>query len=190
MAVLTHAERITEIRFLLGDPSTTVISDTVIDRFLTRQEDDYGTALEEQCVVLYNTCLDCITYLTNKAVSGSGSGATVSGGITKRREKIGQAEVEEMYSSSSKTNVSTWNDLYKYFKKHPEYVCKSLRKPVTSLVVLGGVSQAEKDRVYTDPDSFGNGYAENQQARDNDINTYLEQATDPYYYPKLDTEID
>jgi hypothetical protein len=44
LALLTHTQRISEVRFLLGDPDVTVLSDTVIDRFVTREEATYGTA--------------------------------------------------------------------------------------------------------------------------------------------------
>ena len=108
MALMTHAERIIEVRFLLGDPPTTTISDAVIDRFLTRQEEYYGTDLDNQCYVLYNTCLDCLIYLVKKGVASSGgSGPTTA--LTKRREKMGSVEIEETYASSSSGSTSTVN---------------------------------------------------------------------------------
>lgn len=184
MALMTHAERIVEVRFLLGDPTTTIISDSVIDRFLTRQEEYYGTGLDNQCYVLYNTCLDCLIYLVNRGVSGSG-GSIAGGELTKRREKIGSVEIEETYSSSSSSSnndaVNTWSSLYNYFKKHPEFVCKSLKKNPTSGILIGGVVRSEKESIYEDPESFGAGYAENQEVLDYD---FYDTNTDPYFYPQ------
>lgn len=183
MALLAHAERIVEVRFLLGDPTTTIISDTVIDRLLTRQEEYYGADLDSQCYVLYNTCLDCLIYLVKKDVAGSGgSGPTTA--LTKRREKVGSVEIEETYASSSSGSTSTvnsWESLYDYFKKHPESVCKSLKKNPTSGILIGGVVRSEKESIYEDPESFGAGYAENQEVLDYD---FYDTNTDPYFYPQ------
>lgn len=182
MALLTHAERIVEVRFLLGDPTTTIILDSVIDRFLTRQEEYYGTDLDSQCYVLYNTCLDCLIYLVNRSVSGSGgSGPTTA--LTKRKEKVGGVEIEETYASSSTastTTVSSWDGLYTYLKEHPEFVCKSLKKSIISSVIIGGVSVTEKNEIYSNNDSFGCGYAENQDIRDMNITAWEQDSSNPY----------
>lgn len=188
MALMTHAERITEVRFLLGDPSTSTLSDAVIDRFLTRQEEYFGTDLDNQCYVLYNTCLDCLIYLINKGVSSAGG--TVAGGeLTSREETVGAVKIKETYSStsssSSSSSVGTWSDLYDYFKKHPEFVCKSLKKYITNGIVIGGVERSEKERIYEDSESFGNGYAENQEVLDF---SFYDKNSDPYYFPNINID--
>jgi len=115
----------------------------------------------------------------------SGSGGSIAGGeLTKRREKMGSVEIEETYASSSSSSnndaVNTWFSLYDYFKKHPEFVCKSLKKSAITSVIIGGVSVAEKDSIYSDSDSFGCGYAENQDARDMNISMWEQDSANPY----------
>lgn len=189
MTLLTHPERISEVRFLLGDPSTGVLSDTIIDRFVTREEATYGTAEDNQCIVLYQSVLNSLIYLTNKNVASSGGSAS-STTKTKRREKVGQVEIEETYAeaSASSKSVSSWVDQYEWFKKHPEFVCKSLRRGSASLVNISGVTKSDKEATYSDPDSFGNGYAENQNALDANYDRILKQNDDPYYYPRINLD--
>lgn len=186
--LLTHQQRIETIRFLLGDVSTSTISDTAIDYFVTQEEEYYGTGIDGQCYVLYNALLKCLLWLVNKNVSSTG-GAVTGGAITKVREKMGSIEKEINYSSSSadsSTATSTWKDLYDLYKTNPELVCKSLKRNLSNLIHVGGVSVSEKYEIYSDPDTFGAGYAENQDAVDYD--SYLDQQSDPYYFPTINSD--
>jgi len=71
------------------------------------------------------------------------------------------------------------------YKKNPELVCKALKRKLGNLIKVGGVSRSEKQEIYSDPDLFGAGYAENQDTRDTNLQDYLDQQSDPYYFPPI-----
>jgi len=110
MALLDHQGRIDEIRFLLGDVNTSILPDSTIGRFVTMEEEDYDTGLENQCYVIYNALMKCLLWLVNKSVASTGG---VSGGaITKVKEEMGSIKKEIQYSASVNPHLRALGGIY------------------------------------------------------------------------------
>lgn len=139
---MTDEQFIERIRLLLGDPEQDVISDSVIQIFLDVQklQFDYINHPETAPYILYNTLIACVRWLIAKEIT-SGESSTV-----RRREKIGQEEIEVEFSTNP---LSSWKDFLDYLEANPDYVDPGLQS-VRGLVVIGGVRQNEYHRVRRD----------------------------------------
>jgi hypothetical protein len=86
----------TYIRQWLAEVSTSVLSDDVMDIFITN---NISTYVDNLCKITYYSTVDCLKWLIRKqAVAEGTSGA--AGAATKRREKNSRREIEVEYSSS------------------------------------------------------------------------------------------
>jgi hypothetical protein len=141
-----------EVRYLLGGLTTSVMSDELLNFIIQRNIDQYGDADSNLCLVTYESLKEVLRYLINK--DAAGSTGTSGGALIKRVEEIGSRRIEVSYSADGSGTVNGWQSLLDFYTKHPEEVCISL-KPTTqsSTVIIGGVSQKEYDRVKNNTDS-------------------------------------
>lgn len=157
---LIVAEINTEIRLLLGSLPTSTLSDDLLNLFIQNNIDEYGDLDENKCVVTYQALLDALRYLDRRSQQESASSGT-SGAVNLREEMIGKRKIRVEYSDGSEGGkITTWGDILQDFLDDPSLVCTSLVDPTKkkALVIIGGVSQKEYDRVNNDTDSR-NGYS-------------------------------
>jgi hypothetical protein len=149
---LVVSEINTEIRYLLGGMTTSVMSDELLNFIIQRNIDQYGDLDENLCLVTYEALKEVLRYLVNK--DAAGSAGTSGGAVIKRVEEIGKRRIEVSYSADGSGTVNGYQSLLDFYTKHPEEVCTSL-KPATSsaTVIVGGTSQKQYDKVADNPDS-------------------------------------
>lgn len=150
---LVVSEINTTIRFLLGGLPTTTLSDEILNFIIGQNIARYGDLDENECIVTYQSLLDALQYLIRSQVTNGGG--TTTNNIKRRSETIGKRKIEVENFEGSSGELNSYEDLYADFLDHPEYVCSSLVDPTKqkSLVIIGGVSQKEYDRVKSNPDS-------------------------------------
>lgn len=147
MAVMTHAERITYLRIVLGSPDTNTLPDAIIEFFLTRYENsfDVDTYPETEPLVLWNAACDILQWLINK------SGA--SGNIwSSKTEKVGDVTVQQAGSMSM---LDVWQNQLDLFYKNPEYVDPRLTGSMANLIIVGGVRKDRYIDVKTNVNGLG-----------------------------------
>lgn len=143
---MTHAERLTYIRIILGNPSQEQIADVVIELFLNRWETyfDITTTPANEPYVLYNTVVSCLQWLIASATSKGEN-------YDERFEKIG----DETISTKGGSQLQAWKDLLAFIEVNPEYVDNTLKDSLKNLIIVGGVRRDEFNRVKRDPNSIG-----------------------------------
>lgn len=144
---MTHEERLVYVRVILGNPSTAVLPEEVIELFLSRWElyFDVDNHPENEPLVLWNTCVNCLEWLI--------ASSTSSGGFAESRtEKIGQ---EQISVSGKVSQTDAWQRLLDYILMHPEYVDPSLENSIENLIIIGGVRKDRFQEVKKDPNSLG-----------------------------------
>lgn len=152
---LVVSEINTTIRFLLGGLSTSILSDEILNFIIEQNILEYGDLDENECIVTYQSLLEALQYLDRRAMQGSAA-TGASGELKKIEERIGQRVIKKEFETGTDGGTSaSWGTMYTDFLNHPEYVCSSLVDPnkQKSLVIIGGVSQKEYDRVKSNPDS-------------------------------------
>lgn len=170
-----------EIRFLLGDLAVSVISDDNLNRFIQRSVDNYSLEDEDFCIVTYESILSTLQWLINKE---SASSSSVGGDVVKKREKVGDVEIQLEYSQSTSTDSTGWENLLDNFKNDPTIVCESLAylaKSDLGYVLFGGVSQKEYQRVKDNPDSR-NGYDVETEYRNSPYSCFSNRRKNKRYY--------
>ncbi len=170
-----------EIRFLLGDLSLSSISDENLNRIIQKSVDRHSLEDEDFCIVTYESLLASLQWLVNKEQATTGSG---SGIISKKREKVGDVEVQVEYTSSSSGEPSGWENLLDKFNNDPTLVCESLAylaKSDLGYALFGGVSQKEYDRVNDNPDSR-NGYDVETEYRKSPYSCFSNRRKNKRYY--------
>lgn len=144
---MTDQEIIDKVLFLLGNPPSGVISQETIDMILQECKTNLGVDATD-CDLTYCTLIDSLRYLIRNSQMKSGS----LGSEVYRREKVGQREIQVQHSTEGTS--SGWEDMLIDYQHHPEYVCPSLKAERTlNLVLIGGVSQKEYERVQSETDS-------------------------------------
>lgn len=144
---MTQQEQVDFIRIILGNPSEIVLPDNVILLFLNRWTlyFDLVNHPENEPLVLWNTCVNCLEWLI--------ASSTSSGGYAESRtEKIGQ---EQISVSGKVSQVEAWQKLLDYILLHPEYVDPSLENSIENLIIMGGVRKDKFEEVRKDPNSKG-----------------------------------
>lgn len=166
-----------EIRFLLGDLPVSVISDENLNKIIQRSVDNHSLEDEYFCIVTYASILSTLQWLINK---GQASSSTE---ITKRKEKVGDVEIQLEYSSPS-TELTGWENLLEKFNSDPTLVCESLAylaKSDLGYALFGGVSQKEYHRVKDNPDSR-NGYDVETEYRKSPYSCFSNRRKNKRYY--------
>lgn len=153
MALLDRAERIAEVRFFLGGVSTTEVPDSIIDRYLDRNEAIYGTSEDAQCLVIYQTVIQLLKYLDIRSNTRQGDDRGIVNG---RMEKVGNITVRQDSDVSGGNTDSGWSRALTDYLNDPSIVCPQLEKekPVAP-IIIGGVSRSQRASVIENNDSFG-----------------------------------
>lgn len=143
----------TRVRFLLGNPSESVLPEDLLLQIINDCILKIGSDDEFYCEVVQCSLLETLRYLIRKDQQPSAGGG--GGALTKRREKRGKTEVEETYSSDSEGTIGGWQDMYDDYLEHPEWICESLAYVGAGkyLVNIGGVRQDQSANVLCDQNS-------------------------------------
>ncbi|AHK11537.1 hypothetical protein S140_130 [Shewanella sp. phage 1/40] len=143
-----------EIRFLLGGLSITIMPDVTLNKIVQRNIEKYGDVDENLCIVTYKSLLDTLQYLINAQAAGSaGSGG---GSVLSIEEEIGKRRIKKTFSDGSNGTETGWEGLYAKYVSDPSLVCQSLVPEGGSgsgLVIIGGTSQTQYDKVNSNPDT-------------------------------------
>lgn len=170
-----------EIRFLLGDLSVSVISDENLNKIIQRSVDRHSLEDEDFCIVTYESILATLQWLINKEQANT---SATGGELTKRKEKVGDVEIQLEYSESTSTESTGWENLLDNFKNDPTIVCESLAylaKSDLGYALFGGVSQKEYHRVKDNPDSR-NGYDVETEYRKSPYSCFSNRRKNKRYY--------
>tara|TARA_R110000851_G_scaffold151683_3_gene293004 strand:+ start:2211 stop:2750 length:540 start_codon:yes stop_codon:yes gene_type:complete len=140
----------TRVRFLLGGADETVISDIILNGIIQGCIDNIGTEDEFYCEIVYCSLLETLRYLIRHNQMNSG----ITGNQRKRKEQNGKRTIEVEFGDSSDVVLDGWKAMYEDFLSNPSWVCEELSpKGGINLVLIGGVSEKEYQRVKNDPDS-------------------------------------
>ena len=139
------------VRFLLGDPPEEVISNELILEIVEDCIAAIGNEDEDYCKVLQCALFETLRYLIRKYQMEINTNATVK----KRKEKIGQREVEVEYQSIvDQQMIIGWQQMYDDYKRNPDWICKELGESAGKyLVTIGGTRQDSYDKVNSDTNS-------------------------------------
>lgn len=177
----TIADVNSEVRFLLGDLPTSAISDDNLNRFIQRSVDNHSLEDEDFCIVTYESILSTLQWLINKEQATS---STAGGALKKKKEKVGDVEIQVEYSESSSGDPTGWENLLEKFNTDPTLVCESLAylaKSDLGYALFGGVSQSEYKRVKDNPDSR-NGYDVETEYRKSPYSCFSNRRNNKKYY--------
>lgn len=149
---LVVSEINTSIRFHLGGLPTSVLSDEVLNLIIQTNIDKHGDLDENKCIVTYQSLLDALKYLIRKQITNGGGTA---GNVKSRKERVGSRQIEVENFEGSAGDLSSFEDLYDFFIKNPQDICASLVDTTKkkAVVIVGGTSQKQYDKVADNPDS-------------------------------------
>lgn len=144
---MSDADILAMVRYLLGGIATSLIPDSTLTFILDRNRK------ATDCETIYATLLETLLYLdrTNTVESGG------AGSVIERREKEGNVEYEERYSSNAADSTNSWKGMYDDYIEHPEWVCPELAKTVAdgTYYYVGGVSKTDSDAVKSNTNILG-----------------------------------
>ncbi len=145
------------IRILVFNPSQEVLPDEIVISIIQTWIDIIGNDDSNKCAVLWNSLISILEYLWNTDLLNNNS---QSGGALSRREKVGEVEVQVVFSNGQTEYQSPWENIYNgYINGDMMIPGCAYGRGVTSKVLVGGVSATEIARVNNDPDSV-NGLGE------------------------------
>lgn len=126
------------VRYLMGDVSTSTLTDDTLTSVLTLATTEYTDDDEYYCEVVYYTLLESLRHLIRVNQANAG----LTGNQARRKEVRGKTTIEVEFSDSSDFISDGWAQMYKDYVAHPEYVCESLRpERVFGLLNIGGTRQ-------------------------------------------------
>lgn len=165
------------LRFWLGNVGTSLISDNDLNRIIQMVID--RNPEYTGCDVTYYSAVEVLKFLIRVDQKGS-TGTVGSGEIKSRKEKIGNVEVTTSYDTSgTSSTVSGWDRVLEDLLGNSSSIGCAITTggaggaTSTGSVLIGGVSQAEIERVNNNPDSK-NGYSLNSPFRSHlTVNTKL-----------------
>lgn len=139
------------IRILVYNPSQEVLPDEVLIQIIQTWIDIIGNEDSNKCAVLWNSLISVLEYLWNTDLLNNNS---QSGGALSRKEKVGEVQVEVVFSNGQTEYQSPWENIYNGYMNGDMMIpgC-SAGRGATSKVLIGGVSATEIDRVNSNPDS-------------------------------------
>lgn len=152
---LVVSEINSSVRYYLGGLSTSILSDEILDFIIVNKITEYGDIDDNLCIVTYQSLLEALQYLDRRAMQGSAA-TGASGDLKRIEERIGQRVIKKEFETGSDGGTAaSWGTLYDDFLANPQYICKSLidNTKDKAIVLIGGVSQKEFDRVKTNTDS-------------------------------------
>jgi hypothetical protein len=151
---MTDAELIVFIRFWIGNLPVSEISDGDLTTIISGVRLQYPDASD--CLLKYYSVKRTLEWLLRKDNQAT-SGSDASGAVSKRLEEIGNRKIEIQYATNGVASTSGgYQDILDMLEEDPSSLgCDPFpsSSPSTSTVIVGGVSQAQYDKVADNPDS-------------------------------------
>lgn len=149
--MLIASELAPMIRILVFNPSQEVLPDDVLIQIIETWIQIIGSEDVNKCAVLWNSLISVLEYLWNNDLLNHN---TQTGGALSRKERVGEVQVEVVFSNGQTEYHSPWEDIYNGYLNGGMMIpgCSSGRG-ATSKILVGGVSATEIDRVNSNPDS-------------------------------------
>lgn len=149
--MLVAADLVPMIRILVFNPSQEVLPDELVEQIIQTWIDIIGNNDSNKCAVLWNSLISVLEYLWNTDLLNHND---QTGGAISRKEKVGEIQVEVVFSNGQSEYHSPWEDIYNGYLNGDMMIpgCASGRG-VTSKILVGGVDAREIERVNSDPNS-------------------------------------
>ena len=149
--MLVAADLVPMIRILVFNPSQEVLPDEIVEQIIQTWIDIIGNNDSNKCAVLWNSLISVLEYLWNTDLLNHNDR---TGGAISRKEKVGEIQVEVVFSNGQSEYHSPWEDIYNGYLNGDMMIpgCASGRG-VTSKILVGGVDAREIERVNSDPNS-------------------------------------
>lgn len=149
--MLVAADLVPMIRILVFNPSQEVLPDETVQQIIQTWIDIIGNDDSNKCAVLWNSLISVLEYLWNTDLLNHNN---QTGGAISRKEKVGEIQVEVVFSNGQSEYHSPWEDIYNGYLNGDMMIpgCASGRG-VTSKILVGGVDAREIERVNSDPNS-------------------------------------
>lgn len=149
--MLVAADLVPMIRILVFNPSQEVLPDEIVEQIIQTWIDIIGNNDSNKCAVLWNSLISVLEYLWNTDLLNHNN---QTGGALSRKEKVGEIQVEVVFSNGQSEYHSPWEDIYNGYLNGDMMIpgCASGRG-VTSKILVGGVDAREIERVNSDPNS-------------------------------------
>ena len=149
--MLVAADLVPMIRILVFNPSQEVLADETVEQIIQTWIDIIGNDNSNKCAVLWNSLISVLEYLWNTDLLNHND---QTGGAISRKEKVGEIQVEVVFSNGQSEYHSPWEDIYNGYLNGDMMIpgCASGRG-VTSKILVGGVDAREIERVNSDPNS-------------------------------------
>lgn len=149
--MLVAADLVPMIRILVFNPSQEVLPDEIVEQIIQTWIDIIGNNDSNKCAVLWNSLISVLEYLWNTDLLNHND---QTGGAISRKEKVGEIQVEVVFSNGQTEYHSPWEDIYNGYLNGDMMIpgCASGRG-VTSKILVGGVDAREIERVNSDPNS-------------------------------------
>lgn len=149
--MLVAADLVPMIRILVFNPSQDVLPDEIVEQIIQTWIDIVGNNDSNKCAVLWNSLISVLEYLWNTDLLNHND---QTGGAISRKEKVGEIQVEVVFSNGQSEYHSPWEDIYNGYLNGDMMIpgCASGRG-VTSKILVGGVDAREIERVNSDPNS-------------------------------------
>ncbi|CAM0102065.1 hypothetical protein VPH5P1C_0011 [Vibrio phage 5P1c] len=132
-----------DARYYMGAVGEEDLPDEVLDGIVESCIGKFGDSVIYKCDVLYCTVMNALRYLIRKGWADKGS---TSGTLIGHKEKVGNVEIQNQYSSgSSSSDLNGWEKLYEEFLQNPNHICECLAKSRGSLgyIKIGGTNREE-----------------------------------------------
>ena len=156
-----------DARYFMGAVDEKALPEEVLDGIVEACIHNFEDSAIYRCDVLYCTIMNSLRYLIRKNWASNGD---TSGELVSIREKEGDVEIEEKYSSSNSNQHNGWEKLYEEFLRNPDYICECLAKTRGGLgyIKIGGTNAEDyinnefstKNRTMWDTTSIGDHYNE------------------------------
>nr|DAQ32724.1 MAG TPA: hypothetical protein [Caudoviricetes sp.] len=149
--MLVAADLVPMIRILVFNPSQEVLPDEIVEQIIQTWIDIVGNNDSNKCAVLWNSLISVLEYLWNTDLLNHND---QTGGAISRKEKVGEIQVEVVFSNGQSEYHSPWEHIYNGYLNGDMMIpgCASGRG-VTSKILVGGVDAREIERVNSDPNS-------------------------------------
>lgn len=149
--MLVAADLVPMIRILVFNPSQEVLPNEIVEQIIQTWIDIIGNNDSNKCAVLWNSLISVLEYLWNTDLLNHND---QTGGAISRKEKVGEIQVEVVFSNGQSEYHSPWEDIYNGYLNGDMMIpgCASGRG-VTSKILVGGVDAREIERVNSDPNS-------------------------------------
>ncbi|WNL63497.1 hypothetical protein [Citrobacter phage Tr1] len=149
--MLIASELAPMIRILVFNPTQEQLPDAMLEQIIQTWIDILGDDDSNKCAVLWNSLISVLEYLWNTDMLKHGS---QTGGALSRKEKVGEVQVEVVYSTGQTEYQSPWENIYNGYLNGSMIIpgCTAGRG-ATSKVLIGGVDAREIERVNSNPNS-------------------------------------